>query len=102
MTYTVFLHRLAIFAVIFCLCLSLGTTGLAQQTWEGVDKTVVEKIAEQAGHPAREPYLNTDRGDLLLFLFLLAGAVGGFIAGYTFRGLFPPGKPGHEHHASAP
>ena len=29
---------------------------------------------------------------MLLFLFLLAGAIGGFIIGYTFRGLFPPRK----------
>lgn len=61
--------------------------------WEGVDKTVVEKVAAQAGHPAREPYINTNHGDLLLFLFLLAGAIGGFIAGYTFRGLFSKQKP---------
>ena len=59
-------------------------------TWEGVDKVVVERVSAEAGHPAREPYLNTDQGDLLLFLFLLAGAVGGFILGYTFRALFPP------------
>jgi hypothetical protein len=67
--------------------------------WEGVDKTVVEKFAQQAGHPAREPFINTDRGDLLLFLFLLAGAVGGFIAGYTFRGLFPPKNTPRTPHA---
>ena len=60
----------------------------APTTWEGVDKTVVEKVAAEAGHPAREPYVNTDQGDLLLFLFLLAGVIGGFILGYTFRGLF--------------
>lgn len=60
--------------------------------WTGVDETVVEHYAEKAGRPAREPFLATDRGDLLLFLFLLAGAVGGFIGGYCFRGLFPPGK----------
>jgi hypothetical protein len=60
--------------------------------WEGVDKTVVEKVAAEAGHPAREPYINTDQGDLLLFLFLLAGAIGGFIMGYGFRALFPPRK----------
>ena len=58
--------------------------------WEGVDKTVVEKVAADAGHPARGPLINTDQGDLLLFLFLLAGAIGGFIMGYTFRSLFPP------------
>ena len=60
--------------------------------WEGVDETVVKKVAADAGHPARDPYINTDQGDLLLFLFLLAGAIGGFIIGYTFRVLFPPRK----------
>jgi hypothetical protein len=58
--------------------------------WEGVDKTVVEKHADAAGHPARTPYINTDQGDLLLFFFLIAGSAGGFVAGYCFRALFPP------------
>ena len=58
--------------------------------WEGVDKTVIEKYAEAAGRPPREPYINTDQGDLLLFCFLAAGAIAGFIAGYLFRALFPP------------
>jgi hypothetical protein len=61
-------------------------------SWEGVDETVVKKVAADAGHPARDPYINTDQGDLLLFMFLLAGVIGGFIIGYTFRGLFPPRK----------
>ena len=60
--------------------------------WAGVDETVVEKYAEAAGRPARKPYINTDQGDLLLFFFLIAGAAGGFIAGYCFRELFPPEK----------
>ena len=51
---------------------------------------MIEKVAAEAGHPAREPFINTDQGDLLLFLFLLSGAIGGFIAGYAFRTLFPP------------
>jgi len=58
--------------------------------WQGVDETVVERIAVEAGRPPREPFLNTDQGDLLLFLFLLAGAVGGFVIGYCYRSLFPP------------
>ena len=61
-----------------------------QARWEGVDKTVVAQVAIDAGRPPRQPYINTDQGDLLLFLFLVAGAVGGFIVGYLFRGLFPP------------
>lgn len=69
----------------------------APTAWEGVDKVLVEKVAAQAGHPARAPYLNTDQGDLLLFLFLLAGAISGFIIGYTFRGVFPPRTTASDH-----
>jgi len=60
--------------------------------WAGVDETVVEKYAKEAGRPARKPYINTDQGDLLLFVFLIAGTVGGFVGGYCFRELFPPEK----------
>lgn len=58
--------------------------------WKGVDETVVEKYANAAGRSPREPFINTDQGDLLLLMFLLAGAAGGFVGGYAFRGLFPP------------
>ena len=58
--------------------------------FKGVDETVVEKAAENAGRKASKPLIDTDRGDLLLCVFLIAGAVGGFVAGYVFRGLFPP------------
>lgn len=62
----------------------------AAAAWDGVDKTVVEKFAHEAGRPPRDPLINTDRGDLLLFVFLAAGTVGGFVAGYCYRSLFPP------------
>jgi hypothetical protein len=55
--------------------------------WSGVDESVVERIAKEHGRAAREPLVNTDRGDLLLFVFLLAGAVGGFAGGYYWRKL---------------
>lgn len=53
--------------------------------WPGIDESVVEKVAREHGRPSREPLINTDQGDLLLFLFLLAGAVGGFCGGYYWR-----------------
>ncbi|MBS3909554.1 MAG: cobalt ABC transporter permease [Actinobacteria bacterium] len=56
--------------------------------WSGVDETVVEHYAEQAGRSARTPFINTDQGDLLLFVFLLAGTIGGFIMGYYWRVVF--------------
>ncbi len=61
----------------------------SESNWSGVDETVVEKFAEEAGRPPRGPFINTDQGDLLLFVFLLAGTVGGFVGGYYFRELFP-------------
>ncbi|WP_407920194.1 energy-coupling factor ABC transporter permease [Geobacter pickeringii] len=57
----------------------------AADKWNGVDEAVVEKIAKEHGRAAQEPLINTDRGDLLLFVFLLAGAAGGFAAGYWWR-----------------
>ncbi len=60
---------------------------LAPRPWTGVDEAVVEKIAKEHGREARTPLIDTDRGDLLLFVFLGAGVVGGFIAGYCWRKL---------------
>ena len=58
---------------------------IAAEKWPGVDEAVVEKYAKEQGREAHAPLINTDQGDLLLFVFLLAGAVGGFAAGYSWR-----------------
>lgn len=60
---------------------------LPSKKWEGVDEAIVEKIAAEHGRPARPPVINTDRGDLLLFLFMASGVAGGFAAGYFWRRL---------------
>ena len=64
-----------------------------QPKWPGVDEAVVEKYARELGREARDPYINTDQGDLLLFLFALSGTVGGFIMGYCWHKVFVVGKP---------
>ncbi len=73
--------------VLACVLLSLFCLPAAQaaEKWSGVDEAVGEKFAQEQGRPAREPFINTNHGDLLLFVFLLAGAVGGFAAGYYWR-----------------
>lgn len=59
-----------------------------ENKWSGVDENVVEKVAEEHGRSAWRPFINTDQGDLLLFVFLIAGTAGGFVLGYNFRKLF--------------
>jgi len=61
--------------------------------WPGVDDAVVKKFARELGREARDPYINTDQGDLLLFLFALAGGVGGFVMGYYWHKVFVAGRP---------
>jgi ABC-type cobalt transport system substrate-binding protein len=68
--------------MLFTLCPPAEAAG-----WAGVDETVVEKYAEEHGRAAKDPLINTDQGDLLLFMFLIGGAIGGFIAGYYWRTL---------------
>ncbi len=73
--------------LLFTISYLLPVISFASEKWPGVDETVVEKYAEEHGRIARPPLINTGQGDLLLFVFLLAGAVGGFAAGYCWRSL---------------
>lgn len=74
------------------LLLALAITPLkafaGEGKWAGVDESVVEKVAKDHGREAWTPLINTDQGDLLLFVFLISGAVGGFVMGYYWRGVF--------------
>jgi ABC-type cobalt transport system substrate-binding protein len=78
--------------VIFIPQLSLSSEKNGEK-WKGVDDAVIEKFAQQHGREPKEPLINTDTGDLLLFVFLLAGAIGGFIAGYYWRVLLEQKRP---------
>lgn len=75
---------------ILLLALLIGVFGLnsasfASEKWPGVDEAVVEKVASEHGRASCPPLIDTDQGDLLLFAFLLAGAVAGFAGGYYWR-----------------
>ena len=63
-----------------------------KENWLGVDETVVAKYATAYGREPVEPLINTDQGDLLLFVFLLGGVLGGFTCGYYWRVLIEGGK----------
>ena len=63
-------------------------TNNEEGAWTGIDVSIVGKYAEKYGHPPRDPYINTDQGDLLLFVFTAAGVIGGFIIGFNVRKIF--------------
>lgn len=84
-----FLRAITVIIILLVPCFG---TARAENSWSGVDETVVEKYAIEAGRPPHEPWINTDQGDILFFMFLLAGAIGGFFVGYYYRELFPPKK----------
>ncbi len=73
------------FLIIFLLITCYSSLVTAAEKWPGVDESVVEKYAKEHGREAMTPLINTDQGDLLLFVFLLAGTIGGFAAGYYWR-----------------
>jgi len=80
-----------IWGLLFALTLPVYVSlAAADSKWPGVDEAVVKKFAEDAGRPARDPFLDFGEGDIQLFLFLIAGTVGGFVAGYYYRDLFAP------------
>ena len=78
---------LATLFLFFSIFLSQSGMGSGAEKWTGVDESVIERYAKERGREAREPLIRTDQGDLLLFVFLLAGAVGGFFAGYFWKTL---------------
>ncbi|MCX7856583.1 MAG: cobalt ABC transporter permease [Deltaproteobacteria bacterium] len=77
-----------ILSLIGCLVLIFSVNSIAAQEkekWSGVDEQILEKFATEYGRKPLGPIINTDQGDLLLFLFLLAGLLSGFVAGYNWR-----------------
>ena len=87
MRYTIMITLLAAFF------LSASAPTVRAEKWKGIDETVVEKVAQEHGRAPVDPIINTDQGDLLLFVFLVAGTIGGFFAGYFYRRLTEPYLP---------
>jgi ABC-type cobalt transport system substrate-binding protein len=88
------MRRLGSLLLLAALLFTVPAFGEEQEKpkWPGVDETVVEKYARELGREARAPFFDTDQGDLLLFLFGLAGGVGGFVMGYYWHKVFVAGR----------
>lgn len=83
--------KVMLFALGFALLVVMAIV-LGKADFQGADVTVTtlaDRFARKVGAGSRDPYFNTDKGDLLLFLFALSGLVSGFFLGYQWRNLFP-------------
>ncbi len=85
--YELRITNFAVLVILFAIIASIPSFAFSSDKWVGGEESGVAKYAEEHGRAARDPYINTDQGDLLLFVFLLAGAVGGFVGGYYWREL---------------
>jgi len=48
---------------------------------------VIEEYTQKVGVTERDPFINTDKGDILLFLFAIAGLTSGFYLGYSWKNI---------------
>lgn len=97
----------------FFIAVVLASGIMLGHDYAGTDETVarvIQQYAVKAGTGIRPPLLNTDRGDLPLFLFAVSGLISGFFFGYNWRDFFGPenrakssltslGKKGEAHDA---
>lgn len=86
------MKRLLMVLLCFLVLISLASAEEAKkEKWAGIDEAVIEKYATDKGREAAEPLFNVE-GDMLLFLFAMAGAMGGFVMGYYWHKVFIMGK----------
>ena len=78
------MRRIRLLCALVVTCIGCGPPCFAEK-WPGIDEAVVNKIAKEHGREARTSLIDTGEGDLQLLVFLLAGTVGGFAAGYCWR-----------------
>jgi cobalt/nickel transport system permease protein len=76
--------RSSLICLLFLSCVAAAPLHAAEK-WPGIDETVVNKIAREQGRAEKPSLFPTAEGDLQLFMFLMAGTVGGFVAGYYWR-----------------
>lgn len=78
-------------SIIVAVCIFMGAVIYMAFTYDNVPGAdaklsgVIEQYTEKAGVAERDPYINTDKGDILLFLFCFAGIVAGFYLGYNWK-----------------
>lgn len=83
--------RKTVLLLLAAFLLAAGPAGYAPaeeaEKWQGTD-VIIEEVLARYGARARQPFINTDQGDLILFVFAVGGLAAGFVLGYHGRRLF--------------
>jgi len=69
-----------------------ANAGKTKGDYVGIDASIMEARAEEEGHAAKTPLINTDQGDILLFVFCVGGLIAGGLMGYFGRALLVEGR----------
>ena len=76
-----------IMAVVGTIALSGDNIVREEGMWSDATDVLSGQAAGQVGREARDPYINTEQGNMLVFFFTLAGVTAGSIIGYNWRKL---------------
>ena len=74
-------------AIIGSVALSGETTVREKGLWSDATDVLSNTAASEAGRESRDPLINTEQGNMLIFFFALGGVVAGFAIGYNWRRL---------------
>ena len=66
--------------------------------WSDATDVLSSQAAEQVGREAQAPFINTEKGNMLVFFFALGGVAAGFTIGYNWRMVLTD-KAGRRYHA---
>ena len=65
--------------------------------WSDATDVLSRQAAERAGREARAPFINTEKGNMLVFFFALGGVVAGSAVGYNWRIILAAKARGRYH-----
>ncbi len=65
--------------------------------WSDATDVLSGQAAEQVGREARAPFINTEKGNMLVFFFALGGVAAGSTIGYNWRMILAD-KAGRRYH----
>ena len=87
-----------ILAIVGSAALSDNNVVKEKGLWSDATDVLSGQAAGQVGREARSPYINTEKGNMLVFFFALGGVAAGFAIGYNWRMVLPY-KAGSRYHA---